>query len=198
VRTGVGVRRAGTAFAAVAVLCGGLLASSAFPATSRAAGGARPDAWVKLCGGRNTCSTQPWHPWVGNDVYNTTGAGQQITAGVEEGNTIRFWLLLENDGAAPDTLTVKGCPGTTTFPILGVNVGAYRFHTRQQDVTSRFRAGTLSFPFPAASVGKTVILTITFQANTHTRGVRYTCPVTVLSTNAPAVKDHVAATAVTI
>ena len=184
--------------AVVALLCGGLLASSAFPGTSDAAGGARPDAWVKLCGPRNTCSTQPWHPWVGNDVYNATGAGQKVPGGVEEGNTIRFWILLENDGAAPDTLTVKGCPGTATFPLLSVNVGAWRFHTKFDTVTADFQSGSLSFPFPGQSVGKTVILTMTFRANTHTRGLRYTCPVTVTSTTAPAVSDRVVATFVTI
>jgi hypothetical protein len=180
----------------VAALCAGLLFSSTLPGNAGPAN--RPDAWVKLCGPRNTCSTQPWHPWLGNDVYNGTGAGQRANGGVEEGNMIRFWFLLQNDGAAPDTLKVKGCPGTTSFPVLSVNVGAWRFHTRQADITSGFKAGTASFSFPGRATAKTVIVTVTFRAATIIHGARYTCPVTVSSTNAPAVKDRVVASLVTI
>lgn len=111
---------------------------------------------------------------------------------------IRFWFLLQNDGANPDTLKVKGCPGNTTFPLLAANVGAWRFHTRLADITSAVKAGTASFSFPGSSVGKTMILTLTFRAITLVKGLHYTCPVTVSSTNAPTVKDRVVATLVTI
>ena len=111
---------------------------------------------------------------------------------------IRFWILLENDGANPDTLKLKGCPGTTAFPLLSANVGAWRFHTRLRDITSAVKAGTASFQFPGRSTGKTVIITLTFRAATTVHGARYSCPVTVSSTNAPAVKDRVVAALVTI
>jgi hypothetical protein len=191
-----GRRRAAFAAAVVVVLCAGVLASTAFPGSARA--GNRPDAWVKLCGPRNTCSTQPWHPWLGDGVYNTTGTGQHVTGGVEEGNMIRFWVLLQNDGVNDDVLKVKACPGTATFPLLSANVGAWRFHTRLVDITSAIKAGTASFPLPKSSAGATAILTLTFRAITLTKGLRYTCPVTVSSTNAPTVKDRVVATLVTI
>ena len=86
---------------------------------------------------------------------------------------IRFWFLLQNDGANTDTLKVKGCPGNTTFPLLAANVGAWRFHTRLADITSAFKAGTASFPFTA---GKTVILTLTFRAITLVKGLATSVP----------------------
>src|SRR5438034_3217548 len=120
----------------------------AFPGTSGAASAHRPDAWVKLCGAANTCLFAPWHPWLGNNVYNGTGHAQTVSAGVEEGNMIRFWLLLQSDGTQDDTLRVKGCPGTKTFPLLSANEGAWRAHTNQSTITSAFKSGTATYTFP--------------------------------------------------
>jgi hypothetical protein len=63
-----------------AVVCAATLAVVAVAGTSGAAGAHHPDAWLKLCGPTNTCVIQPWHPWVGNDVYGGTGTGETVWA----------------------------------------------------------------------------------------------------------------------
>jgi hypothetical protein len=166
--------------------------------TSGAAGSHRPDAWVKLCGATNTCIVDVWQPWHGENVYNATGNGQKIVGGVEEGNMIRFWILIENDGAAGDTLHVKGCSGTSTFPLLDANTGAWRAYTNKANVTSAFKSGALKFSFPSAATEKEVIVTLTFRADTGTRGLTYSCPVTVSSGAQRAIKDRVVAKMITI
>ncbi len=171
--------------------------SIAFLDTSRAASTHQPDAWIRLCGATNTCLIAPWHPWVGDNFYNSTGRGQTVSAGVEEGNMIRFWILLQNDGQVGDSLQVKGCSGNSAFHVTGVNVGAWRFATRQASTTSAFEASTLSFSFPPASDGKTVIITITLRAYTSSAGVSYSCPVTVSSSGTTA-RDTVVARVTTI
>src|SRR5207244_8782819 len=119
--------------------------------TSRAATTHRPDAWIRLCGAANTCLIAPWHPWAGDNVYNTTGHGQTVSAGVEEGAMIRFWILLQNDGQAGDALQIKGCTGNSAFHVTAVHVGAWRFATRQATTTSAFQARTLSSSSPPPS-----------------------------------------------
>jgi hypothetical protein len=165
--------------------------------TSRAASTHRPDAWIRLCGATNTCLIAPWHPWVGDNVYNATGHGQTVSAGVEEGNMIRFWILLQNDGPAGDSLQVKGCSGNSAFHVTGVNVGAWRFATRQAATTSAFEASSLSFSFPPASSGKTIVITVTLRAYTSSGGVSYSCPITVTSGGGSA-RDTVVARVTTI
>jgi hypothetical protein len=174
-----------------------IVTSIAFVSASGAAGSHRPDAWIKLCGPRNTCLNAAWHPWIGDNVYNGTGHGQTVSAGVEEGNMIRFWVLLQNDGAAGDTLHVKGCPGTSAFS-LTVNTGAWRYYTSKANITSAFRSGSAKFTVPPASTGTSVIITLTFRANGSSRGATYSCPVTVSSGAQPALKDRVVATMTTI
>ena len=171
--------------------------SIAFLGASGATASHRPDAWIKLCGPRNTCLNAPWHPWRGNNVYNTTARGQKISGGVEEGNRIRFWILLQNDGALGDTLHVKGCTGSSAFP-LTVNRGVWRYFTNRANITSGFKSGSASFTFPPASKPKIVVITLTFRANTTRQGVGYSCPVTVKSGASPKVGDTVIAHMVTI
>jgi hypothetical protein len=180
------------------VLSMAILTSMTVLGTSRASSSHGPDAWIRLCGATNTCLNAPWHPWVGDNVHSPTGHGQTISAGVEEGNMIRFWILLQNDGPLDDTLRVKGCSGNSAFHVTGVNIGAWRFATRSATVTSPFGANSLSFSFPPATAGKTVIITLTLRAYTASAGVSYSCPITVSSAGAPSVKDTVVARVTTI
>jgi hypothetical protein len=192
-------RRASTRIAlwCALVLSLPIVTSMALPGTSGAAPTHRADAWIKLCGAANTCLNAPWHPWLGDNVYKD-GQAQTVSAGVEEGNMIRFWVLLQNDETISDTLRVKGCPGTSTFPLLSANVGAWRYHTNLATITSAFKAGTASFTFPAAPATNNVIITLTFRALTTKRGVGYSCPVTVSSATQPTLKDTVTAKMTTI
>ena len=180
------------------VLSAALVMSTAFLGASDAATSHRPDAWIKLCGPRNTCLDAPWHPWHGDNVYNTSGRRQRISAGVEEGNMIRFWILLQNDGTLGDTLRVKGCSGSAAFPLLAANRGPWRYTTNKAGITSALEAGNASFTFPSRSTDKDVIITLRFLARTSSRGVSYSCPVTVRSAAHPALKDTVVARMTTI
>lgn len=168
--------------------------SIAFAGSSGAVAAHQPDAWIKLCGPTNTCIIQPWHPWVGTDVYSATGKGEKVSGGVEEGNMIRFWIAIQNDSSTSSTFKVKGCSGTSAFPVKIVNVGPYRAYTGSHNVTSAFKGGSLKFsPAP----GHLAIIAVTFTAATSTKGATYSCPITVRSTQSTA-KDRVVASMVTI
>jgi hypothetical protein len=151
----------------------------------------RPDAWVKLCGLSTGCTINPLpHPWKGKDVYNSSGANQKIAVRLDDGEDVRFWLTLENDAEADDTLIVDGCKGTHLFQIIAVKVGFLkRPDWRPLDITAGFKNGTATFDFPPASQGKTVGLTLAFIAPTTAEGVSYRCPVTIRSQSDPTVSD---------
>jgi hypothetical protein len=155
----------------------------------------RPDAWIKLCGLSTGCTIDPLpHPWRGNDVYNATGARQKIAVRMEDGEGVRFWLTLQNDGALGDTFVVRGCKGTRRFVVNSVLVGLYkRPDWRAQKITKEFKAGTAEFSFPPSSVGKKVHLTLNIVAPTTAEGVTYECPITVYAKSHPTAKDTVLA-----
>jgi hypothetical protein len=133
----------------------------------------RPDGWIKLCGLSLGCRIDPLpHPWRGNDVYNTTGRHQTVSHRIDQGEGIRFWITIENDGTMADTVDVQGCPGNRTFEVNRVLLGK---HKRQDpsavDLTRKYKHGTLTFDL--ASGAKNVF---TLNIITHRRvGVTYRC-----------------------
>jgi hypothetical protein len=155
----------------------------------------RPDAWIKLCGLSTGCTIDPLpHPWHGNDVYNTTGRKQKIAVRMEDGEDVRFWILLQNDGAEDDTIVVQGCQGTRQFVVNKVLLGKHkRPEAGTTDVARRFKNGTLSFDFPPASERKHRVFTLSMIAPTTAEGVSYTCRITIHSQHAPTLKDTVVA-----
>jgi Divergent InlB B-repeat domain len=155
----------------------------------------RPDAWIKLCGLSTGCTVgpPPPHPWRGNGVYNTTAKHQTVAVRMEDGEGVRFWLTLENDGAQADTIVVQGCRGNRRFVINAVLVGKHkRPDWRARNVTKAFKAGTLEFSFPPSTTDKKVYLTLNIVAPTTAEGVTYRCPVTIRSAARPTVNDTVA------
>jgi hypothetical protein len=155
----------------------------------------RPDAWIKLCGLSTGCTIDPLpHPWLGDDIYNTTGARQKIAVRLDDGEDVRFWLTLQNDGAQKDTFIVDGCRGNHLFVIIAVKVGFLtRPNWRPPDITEGFKNGTATFDFPPSSEGKRVPLTLAFIAPTTAEGVTYRCPITIRSQSDPSVSDTVVA-----
>ncbi len=155
----------------------------------------RPDAWIKLCGLSTGCTIDPLpHPWLGDNVYNRTGARQKIAVRLEDGEDVRFWITLQNDSEQEDSIRVKGCKGTRLFVIIAVKIGFLkRPDWRPKDVTVEFKNGTLTFPFPPASEGKKVPLTLAFIAPTTAEGVTYRCPITIRSQNDPTRRDRIMA-----
>jgi hypothetical protein len=155
----------------------------------------RPDAWIKLCGLSTGCTVgpPPPHPWRGNNVYNTTGRHQTVSVRMEDGEGVRFWIAIENDGTEADTIRVQGCRGNRRFVINAVLVGKYKRPAwRARKVTKAFKAGTLGFSFPPSSTAKRKYLTLNIVAPTTAEGVSYRCPITISSEADPTVKDTVA------
>ena len=152
----------------------------------------RPDAWIKLCGLSTGCTIDPLpHPWRGNDVYNTTGARQKVAVRLDDGEGVRFWLTLQNDGALGDTFVVQGCKGNPRFVINSVLIGLYkRPDWRAEKITKRFKAGTAEFTFPPSSEGKKVHLTLNIVAPTTAEGVTYECPITLYAKSQPRREGH--------
>lgn len=155
----------------------------------------RTDAWIKLCGLSTGCTIDPLpHPWLGDGIYNRTGARQKIAIRLEDGEDVRFWITLQNDGDQEDTVVVSGCRGNRLFVIIAVKVGfVSRPDWHPRDVTAAFKNGTLTFPFPPASEGKKVPLTLAFIAPTTAEGVTYSCPITIRSQADPSQQDTIVA-----
>ncbi len=155
----------------------------------------RPDAWIKLCGLSTGCTIDPLpHPWLGDDVYNRTGARQKIAIRLEDGEDVRFWITIQNDAEQKDTFIVDGCRGNNLFVIIAVKVGFLkRPDWRPKDITAGFKNGTASFDLPPASEGKRVPLTLAFIAPTTAEGVTYRCPIKIRSQTDPSVSDTIVA-----
>ena len=85
----------------------------------------RPDA---LIGGKKT------GPFVGNGVYNTSGASQTLVKKVARGSTLTFWVQVQNDGGLSDTYSLKGPGAPPGFTVV------YKVGTAT--VTTGVKAGT--------------------------------------------------------
>ena len=175
------------------VLALAALMSAVIPAATATAGDRpyQPDAWIKLCGQSLGCTIDPLpHPWRGKDVYNTTGRRQTEVDDINEGEGIRYWITIQNDGTERDTYSVDGCRGTPTFEVNRVLLGK---HKRQdpgaEDLTRRYKAGTLEFTLEPGA--KKVF---TLNVITHTnKGVTYECRTLFTSQNDGARRDAVVA-----
>lgn len=155
----------------------------------------RPDAWIKLCGLSTGCTIDPLpHPWRGNNVYDTTGARQKVAVRLDNGEGVRFWLTLQNDGTLGDTFVVEGCEGNRKFVINSVLVGLYkRPDWRAEKITKEFKAGTAEFQFPPWSDGKKVALTLNIVSSDNSVGATYSCPITLVASSLPTARDTVLA-----
>lgn len=155
----------------------------------------RPDAWIKLCGLSTGCVIDPPpHPWRGDGIYNRSGARQTVAVRMEDGEGVRFWITLQNDGTQGDTLVVDGCTGTRQFVINTVLVGFFtRPNWRPPNITRQFKSGIATFELPPASDGKKIGLTLNIVAPTTAEGVTYRCPIKVRSQFAPSISDTVVA-----
>ena len=53
----------------------------------------------------------------GNNVYNTTAAGQSLTWGAHRSSTVTFLVAVQNDGTQPDSFVVKGGSAPSGFTV---------------------------------------------------------------------------------
>jgi hypothetical protein len=153
----------------------------------------RPDAWIKLCGLSTGCTIDPLpHPWHGNDVYNTSGAKQKVRVRIDDGEGVRFFIMLENDGTHDDTFTLQGCKGNPRFRINAVVLGKVKVPDwHATSIAMKFIRGTAKFNFPGSGAPKHVVFTLNIV--TKTPGLTYRCPITVTSGGPTPVKDTVVA-----
>lgn len=153
----------------------------------------QPDAWIKLCGLSTGCTIDPLpNPWRGRDVYNTTGAKQKVSVRIDDGEGVRFFILMQNDGALDDTFTLHGCKGNPRFRINAVLIGKHKVPDwRAKNITKKFTQGTATFDFPGTGTPKNVVFTLNIV--TKTPGLSYRCPITVISGGPTPVKDTVVA-----
>jgi hypothetical protein len=189
-------RRTWTLVVVVAVFASGMVWNGASSAGASAIQTTpRPDAWIKLCGLSTGCTIDPLpHPWLGDGVYNSTGARQKVAVRMEDGEDVRFWITLQNDAEVEDTFVVRGCRGNARFVIIAVKVGLLkRPDWRPEDITQGFKNGTATFTLPPASQGKRVHLTLAFIAPTTAEGVTYRCPIRISSQTDATVSDTIAA-----
>lgn len=87
----------------------------------------RPDARI---------GTSAAGPFVGNNVYSSSGSGQAKAITVQRGHSGTVYVDLQNDGLTPDTLKVTGPGGSNGFSLT-------YFHGAT-NVTSQVLAGTFS------------------------------------------------------
>jgi hypothetical protein len=155
----------------------------------------QPDAWIKLCGLSTGCVINPLpHPWKGRNVHNTTGTKQTVGVRMQDGEGVRFWILLENDGARADTLVVDGCDGNRRFVVNHVLLGKHkRPNAGATEITRKFKRGTAEFSFPPTTEKKRRVFTLNILAPTTAEGVSYRCRIKVRSEGDSTARDTVIA-----
>lgn len=107
-----------------------------------AAGVVRPDALLGLNGA-----------FVGDNVYNATGVGQQQNQTVAPGSTATYTLQVQNDGTQSDTIRVTG----SSSP-FGATV---RYFAGTTDITNQVIAGGYLTPTLAAGGSALIRVTVT-------------------------------------
>jgi hypothetical protein len=151
---------------------------ASFPASEAAStsvGGRayQPDGWIKLCGQSLGCTIDGLpNPWKGRNIYNQTARRQTLSDAINEGEGIRYWITLQNDGTRRDTFAVNGCRGNPDFEVNRVLLGK---HKRQdpgaRDLTRRYRSDRLSFTLDA---GERVVFTLNIITGSR-KQQRYEC-----------------------
>jgi uncharacterized delta-60 repeat protein len=130
----------------------------------------RPDALIGAGGS-----------FLGDDRYNATAFGQTITRRMPRGASKTFWIQVQNDGNAPDTIIVLG--GFAR----GVSV---RYFDHGVNVTRRMSFEGHGEPLPAG--GSTLIKAVVTVRDAANVGAAYTLRVGAESLNVSEKRDVVA------
>jgi hypothetical protein len=85
----------------------------------------RPDGWISTASG--------WG-YVGNNVYNTTGAHQTKTLNARRAQYRDFHIRVYNDGNTTNTFTLKGS--------IAVSGSTVRYYAGDTNVTTAMRSAT--------------------------------------------------------
>ena len=134
---------------------------------------ARPDARIRRGTG----------PPVGNDMYNTTGAGQTRTGTAARGGRVTYYLSAQNDAPGAERLRIRGQGSTRWFTVVYRNpAGA--------NITTAVTNGTYRTPNLATN-GTHQIKVVVTVGNTAPRGASVARTLTAFSTTQPTIKDTV-------
>ena len=103
-----------------------------------------PDAWI---GGVST------GPFVGNNVYSTTGANEVRSVTVTRGRSVTSYVKIQNDGLVAASFKLKGTGGATGI--------AAHYYLGTTSITSAVRAGTYATVTIGARASVLVRLVVT-------------------------------------
>lgn len=122
-------------------------------------------------------------PYVGNNVYNTTGASQSRAGSAARGHMVTFGISIQNDGNAAGRFKVKA---------TGSAAGGYtvKYFQGTTDITPEVVAGT--YRTPSLAPGATYLITAKVMVK-QTAGVgsQVVRLVTITSVGSPTIKDAV-------
>ena len=121
--------------------------------------------------------------FVGDNVYNTTGAGQSVAGSAKKGKTIVYQVSVQNDGSAADRFKLKAS-GTATSKFT------VKYFKGSTDITRKVVAGT----YRTSSLGVGAALTITVKVTVKSAaavGTSVTRLLTITSAGNSASKDAV-------
>lgn len=133
----------------------------------------QPDGKIKFASDRY---------FLGNNIYNTNGAGQTRSYSALAGATATFFLKFQNDGRTPDQIGVRGCGSVSGYRV-------HYFH-HGRDVTAAVRSGI--YRTDRLTPGTEEGLTLKIQTESAF-GSSYSCGVTATSVKAPTRQDVVVA-----
>lgn len=142
----------------------------------KAYGLTRPDARIRV---------GPSGAYVGDGVYNTTGAGQNVTASAPRGTTVTYMASIENDGITTDSFSLRATPSDQAFRI------AYRH--QGVDVTDEVIAGSYGTGAMDSGSAFHIKVEVTVRA-TAPAGARVRAVLNAKSSDFPQRKDTVAFT----
>jgi hypothetical protein len=123
--------------------------------------------------------------FVGDGIYNLTGAGQTVAIRQTRGTTRTFRVRVQNDGVGSDTVTISGTGSSSGFQVT--------YAMGSTDVTSRVTSGSFRTVVLAPGASVTLSLAVKVQSSTPHGRVKNLL-VTATSTSLATSKDAVLAT----
>ncbi len=121
--------------------------------------------------------------FAGDNVYNTTGAGQSKTGSAAKGKTISFGISIQNDGSSPDIFKIKAT-GTAA------NAYTVKYFRGTTDITAAVVAGTYKTTSLAQAATYLITAKVTVKS-TAAAGSSVTRLVTITSVGNSTRKDAV-------
>ena len=120
---------------------------------------------------------------VGNNIYNTTGAGQTRTGTAARGQAVTYYVTAQNDAPVAERLRLQGQPSTPNFTVV------YR-DPAGANITTAVTNGTYTTPILATNGTHQIKIVVTV-GNAAPSGASTTRTLTAISTTQPTIKDTV-------